>query len=120
MKKEVESSSEELFLQSILARISWSHHIVLMDKEVHLGKRFWYMLNSLEHGNSRNVLGMQIESGLYDRQVSNKKTTNFIYTLPPIQSDYANYLLKDPYIFDFVQAKGKATNVILKNSSQVI
>ncbi len=91
-----------------------------MDKEVHLGKRFWYMLNSLEHGNSRNVLGMQIESGLYDRQVSNKKTTNFIYTLPPIQSDYANYLLKDPYIFDFVQAKGKATNVILKNSSQVI
>ena len=120
LRTEEESSFEELFLQSILARISWSHHIVLMDKEVHLGKRFWYMLNSLEHRNSRNVLGMQIESGLYDRQVSNKKTTNFIYTLPPIQSDYANYLLKDPYIFDFVQAKGKATNVILKNSSQVI
>ena len=28
--------------------------------------------------------------------------------MPPIQSDFANYLLKDPYIFDFVQAKQKA------------
>ncbi len=108
LRTEEESSFEELFLQSILARISWSHHIVLMDKEVHLGKRFWYMLNSLEHGNSRNVLAMQIESGLYERQVSNKKTSNFVHTLPPIQSNYANYLLKDPYIFDFVQAKEKA------------
>ena len=103
-----ESIIEKLFLQSILARISWSHHIVLMDKEPHLGKRFWYMLNSLEHGNSRNVLAMQIESGLYERQVANPKTNNFTNTLPPVQSDFANYLLKDPYIFDFVQAKEKA------------
>jgi predicted nuclease of restriction endonuclease-like (RecB) superfamily len=99
---------EDLFLQSVLARISWSHHIVLMDKEPHLGKRFWYMLNSLEHGNSRNVLAMQIESGLFERQVAAKKLTNFERTLPPPQSDFANYLLKDPYIFDFVQAKEKA------------
>jgi len=108
LKTEGESFNEELFLQSILARTSWSHHITLIHKEEHIGKRFWYMLNSLEHGNSRNVLAMQIESGLYERQVSNKKTSNFVHTLPPIQSDYANYLLKDPYIFDFVQAKEKA------------
>ncbi len=51
--------------------------MVLMDKEPHLGKRFWYMLNSLEHGNSRNILTMQIESRLFERQVTTKKTTNF-------------------------------------------
>ena len=100
--------SEHLFLESILANISWSHHVVLMDKEPHLGKRLWYMLNSLEHGNSRNVLAMQIESGLFERQIAAKKITNFTKTLPPPQSDFANYLLKDPYIFDFVQAKEKA------------
>ena len=99
---------EEVFLGSIIARISWSHHLVLMDKEPHLGKCFWYMLNSLEHGNSRNVLAMQIESGLFERQIAAKKITNFTKTLPPPQSDFANYLLKDPYIFDFVQAKEKA------------
>ena len=99
---------EQLFLGSIVARLTWSHHIILMDKEPHLGKRFWYMLNSLEHGNSRNVLAMQIESGLFERQVSAKKISNFNRTLPPLQSDFANYLLKDPYIFNFVQAKEKA------------
>ncbi len=50
-----------------MAKIRWSHHMVLMDKEPHLGKRFSYMLNSLEHGNSRNILAMQIESGLFER-----------------------------------------------------
>lgn len=99
---------DNLFLKSILAKISWSHHIVLMNKEPHFGKRLWYMLNSLEHGNSRNALAMQIESGLFERQVKTKKITNFKNTLPPAQSDFANYLLKDPYIFDFVQAREKA------------
>jgi predicted nuclease of restriction endonuclease-like (RecB) superfamily len=66
------------------------------------------MLNSLEHGNSRNVLAMQIESGLFERQIATNKINNFKNTLPPVQSDFANYLFKDPYIFDFVQAKEKA------------
>lgn len=99
---------ESLFLQSILARVSWSHHMVLMDKEPHIGKRLWYMLNTLEHGISRNILAMQIESSLFERQIKAKKINNFKHTLPQPQTDFANYLLKDPYIFDFVQAKEKA------------
>lgn len=99
---------EELFLQSIVSRISWSHHIVLKNKVKNLGQRFWYMLHILEHGISRNVLGLQIESGLFERQVKVKKINNFERTLPQPQTDFANYLLKDPYIFDFVQAKEKA------------
>ncbi|TDB66925.1 PDDEXK nuclease domain-containing protein [Arundinibacter roseus] len=107
-QKAIEQSEETLFLSSILAKIPWSHHIVLIDKLGHVGKRLWYMLNSLEHGNSRNILTLQIESGLFERQVSNQKINNFTKNLPPVQSDFANYLLKDPYIFDFVQAQEKA------------
>jgi predicted nuclease of restriction endonuclease-like (RecB) superfamily len=99
---------EEQFLNSIVFRISWSHHMVLSDKVQNLGERFWYMLHILEHGISRNVLRIQIESGLFERQVKAKKINNFKRTLPPPQTDFANYLLKDPYIFDFVQAKEKA------------
>ena len=99
---------ENTFLQSVVARITWSHHVILMDKVAHPGKRFWYMLNTIEHGNSRNVLAMQIASNLFERQVVAKKITNFSKTLPEPQTDFANYMLKDPYIFDFVQAKGKA------------
>lgn len=104
----VAESAAEVFLQSIAARISWSHHIILKNKVQNLGKRFWYMLHTLEHGISRNILSIQIESGLFERQVKAKKINNFERTLPPTQTDFANYLLKDPYIFDFVQAKEKA------------
>lgn len=107
-QRTTEQSEEALFLSSILAKITWSHHVILIDKLRHLGKRLWYMLNSLEHGNSRNILAMQIESGLFERQVSTRKINNFTKNLPPTQSDFANYLLKDPYIFDFVQAQEKA------------
>jgi predicted nuclease of restriction endonuclease-like (RecB) superfamily len=100
--------AELKFLQSIIARISWSHHLILIDKMPSIGKRFWYMLNTIEHGISRNVLAMQIESGLYERQIASKKVNNFERTLPQPQTDFANYLLKDPYVFDFVQANEKA------------
>lgn len=96
------------FLESILSKISWSHHLILLDKEPHLGKRLWYMHHCIENGISRNVLAMHIESDLFERQIETKKINNFNQTLPPSKSDFANYLLKDPYIFDFVQAKEKA------------
>jgi predicted nuclease of restriction endonuclease-like (RecB) superfamily len=79
-----------------------------MDKEPHIGKRIWYMHHAIEHGLSRNILAIQIENSLFERQVAAKKITNFERVLPQAQSDFANYLLKDPYIFDFVQAKEKA------------
>jgi predicted nuclease of restriction endonuclease-like (RecB) superfamily len=66
------------------------------------------MLNTLEHGISKNILLMQIEAGLFERQIALEKISNFKATLPMPQSDFAHYLLKDPYIFDFVHAKEQA------------
>ena len=99
---------DAVFLASIVARISWSHHLVIKNKVPHIGQRLWYMLFALEHGISRNMLALQIDGGLFQRQIKAKKVNNFERTLPPPQTDFANYLFKDPYIFDFVQAKEKA------------
>jgi predicted nuclease of restriction endonuclease-like (RecB) superfamily len=63
------------------------------------------MLHVLEHGITRNVLSIQIESELFERQVKTKKINNFKRARPEPQTDFANYLLNDPNIFDFVQAK---------------
>jgi predicted nuclease of restriction endonuclease-like (RecB) superfamily len=104
----VMKSSDDVFLQSVVARVSWSHHLVIKNKVANTGQRLWYMLYALEHGVSRNVLALQIESGLFERQIKAKKINNFERTLPPAQTDFANYLFKDPYIFDFVQAKERA------------
>ncbi len=99
---------ETFFTNSIIGKISWSHHLVLLNKVPEMPKRFWYMLNTLEHGISKNILSIQVETGLYERQINDKKVNNFSATLPKPQSDFANYLIKDPYIFDFVQAKENA------------
>jgi predicted nuclease of restriction endonuclease-like (RecB) superfamily len=72
----------------------------LLDKLKANGEREWYALKSLEHGWSRNVLVMQIETRAYERQGS--AVTNFPQRLPSPQSDLARDTLKDPYIFDFL------------------
>ncbi|WPQ66595.1 PDDEXK nuclease domain-containing protein [Chitinophaga sancti] len=100
--------TESVFLKAVVARVTWSHQMVLLDKVTDPGKRFWYMLNTIEHGNSRNILASQIDTNLFERQVTTKKITNFSKTLPEPNTDFATYIMKDPYIFDFVQAKEKA------------
>lgn len=56
------------------------------------------MLYALEHGISRNILALQIEGRLFERQVKAKKINNFERTLPQPQTDFVNYLFKDPVI----------------------
>ena len=99
---------EKLFLASPVARINWASHVIMLNNSLPLGVKYWYMKQSVEMGWSSNVLKIQIETNLYNRQISNNKINNFTATLPAPQSDLANYLLKDPYIFDLAGAKEKA------------
>ena len=99
---------EEVFLTSPIAKINWTSQMTILDSSLPLGLSYWYMKQSVEMGWSSNVLKMQIDSDLYSRQISNNKVNNFTTTLPAPQSDLANYLLKDPYIFDLAGAKEKA------------
>lgn len=61
-----EQINEPDFLESVLSAISWSHHLILLDKEPHLVKRLWYMHHCIENGISRNILPIHIESGLFE------------------------------------------------------
>ena len=99
---------EKIFLNSPVARINWASQMVILDGSLPLGIGYWYMKQSVEMGWSSNVLKIQIETNLYSRQISNNKVNNFTATLPAPQSDLANYLLKDPYIFDLAGTKEKA------------
>ena len=99
---------EKLFWASPVARINWASHVIMLNNSLPLGVKYWYMKQSVEMGWSSNVLKIQIETNIYNRQISNNKVNNFTATLPAPQSDLANYLLKDPYIFDLVGAKEKA------------
>ncbi len=88
------------FTQQPVAQIPWGHHTVLLDKVTDPEQRLWYIHKTIEHGWSRNILTMQIESDLFHR--SGKAITNFSSTLPALDSDLAQDALKDPYVFDFI------------------
>lgn len=99
---------ENGFICSPVSKINWASHMVLMDSKLSLGNRYWYMKQSVEFGWSSTILKIQIESDLFQRQIEKQKVSNFTATLPEPQSDLANYLLKDPYIFDLAGAKERA------------
>lgn len=93
---------EEIFKQSAVVRTNWASHVILLNSKLPLGERYWYITQAVANGWSSNVLQMQIETNLFARQITAKKVSNFSVQLPKPQSDLANYLMKDPYIFDMM------------------
>ncbi|NJC23597.1 putative nuclease of restriction endonuclease-like (RecB) superfamily [Arthrobacter pigmenti] len=87
-------------LQTPSATLPWSHHVALLEKADDPQTRLWYAEKAIEEGWSRNVLVHQIETRLHER--SGNAVANFKATLPPSDSDLAQQMTKDPYVFDFV------------------
>ncbi len=83
-----------------LFMIPWGHNRVIISKCKTIDEALYYVRNTIKNGISRNVLIHQIETNLYKRDA--KAITNFEATLPPIQSDLAKEITKDPYNFDFL------------------
>ena len=100
MRAFAEAYQDKEFVQQLVAQIPWGHNVRLLDKVKTLEERHWYIQQTIINGWSRNVLEMQVESGLYKRQ--GEAVTNFERTLPQPQSDLAQQLIKDPYNFDFL------------------
>jgi predicted nuclease of restriction endonuclease-like (RecB) superfamily len=106
MKAFAEAWPDGPILQAALAKITWYHNLTLLEKVKSCEERLWYAQQTIINGWSRNVLVMQIESGLFRRQ--GKAITNFQTALPAPQSDLAQQILKDPYNFDFLTLTNEA------------
>jgi len=95
---------QESIVQEALAQLTWSHQIALLEKLKTPEERLAYAAAAVEHGWSRGILVIQIESGYLKR--IGAAVHNFARTLPPPQSDLAVQTLKDPYLFDFLELTG--------------
>ena len=106
MRKFAELFPDFEIVQVALAQLTWYHLQLLMDKVSSDKSQFlWYADRTLENGWSRNVLLHQVGMKLYERQAIADKATNFGKTLPSPQSELAQETLKNPYVFDFVEAR---------------
>jgi predicted nuclease of restriction endonuclease-like (RecB) superfamily len=90
--------SEDEFVQHVAAQLPWGHVMVLLDRLNTREERDWYATRAVAEGWNRNVLEHFIKVDLY-RQVGSA-LTNFAATLDAPDSELAQELVKDPYVFE--------------------
>lgn len=96
-----EYKDDEEFLH-LGAKLPWKHNIALIEKVKDRNIRKWYMQKCFEEGWSKSILIYQIDTDLYKRQVSTIKHNNFSLTLKQ-NSDLADNMMKEPYVFDLIE-----------------
>lgn len=104
------------FVQAVLAQITWTHVIMIMDKVSDDTQRRWYSERTIKNGWSYRVLAHQIESKLYERQAIAEKVSNFESRLPAPQSELAVQTMKDPYVFDFIPLREELVERDVENA----
>ena len=100
MRKFAEAWADRAIVQRSIAQLPWRSNLALIEKLADTDDRLWYARHTAENGWSREILELQIESGLHKRQ--GKAVNNFVLALPPADSDMAAQVFKDPYLFDFI------------------
>lgn len=100
MRAFAEAWPEAEIVQQAVGQLPWGHNLVLLTRLKDPKQRLAYAQSAIEHGWSRNVLNIHIETRLLER--TGQAASNFAVSLPKPQSDLARESLKDPYRFDFL------------------
>ncbi|WP_051321447.1 PDDEXK nuclease domain-containing protein [Chrysiogenes arsenatis] len=100
MRKFAEEWPDRAIVQRTVAQIPWRSNLTLLEKIKDSKLRLWYAEQTITNGWSKNILAVQIETKLHKR--TGQTANNFQATLPPDDSDMANQIFKDPYLFDFL------------------
>ena len=91
--------AEKLFVE--ICSIPWDHQRRIIDKcKSDAKKAIFFVRKVIENSWGRDMLLNFLGTDLYERQA--KAITNFSKTLPTLQSDLAQQITKDPYVFNFL------------------
>ncbi len=102
------------FLQPLVGEISWTKHIVILNKCKDNQERQFYILSTQKFGWTKNVLIHQIENKTFEKYLLNQ--TNFEDTLPPSVKNQAYLAVKDEYTFDFLGLADEHSERELENA----
>jgi predicted nuclease of restriction endonuclease-like (RecB) superfamily len=88
-------------LQPLVAEISWSHNLVILEKCKDDAAREFYIRLTRKFGWTKNVLTHQIENQTYEKTLLNQ--TNFETAIAEEYRNQARLAVKDDYVFDFLE-----------------
>lgn len=92
--------TRQAIIQQAVGQLPWRHNLVLLSKLKDQELRMPYAQCAVEHGWSRSVLEMQIETKRIERE--GKAVANFTGCLPAVDTDLARQSFKASYLFDFL------------------
>ncbi|ANP74832.1 PDDEXK nuclease domain-containing protein [Cryobacterium arcticum] len=98
-------TGEAPIVQQAVGQLPWGHITVLLDKLDDLTTRQWYAAEAAKNGWSRNVLLNQIKNRTLER--TGAAPSNFAAELAAPDSELAQQIAKDPYVFDFLELSGE-------------
>ena len=114
MRAFAEAWPDEAIVQQAVGQLPWGHNLVLLARLKTSELRLAYAQRAIEHGWSRSVLEIQIESRRLERE--GRAITNFTERLPAPDTDLARQSLKDPYLFDFLCIGKEADERVIEAS----
>ncbi|MBD3887621.1 DUF1016 domain-containing protein [Phormidium tenue FACHB-886] len=88
-------------LQPMVAEISWTHNLVIMEKCKDELEREFYIRMTRKYGWTKNVLVHHIENQTYEKTLLNQ--TNFEAAVAEEYRDQAKLAVRDDYVFDFLE-----------------
>lgn len=106
------SSNEKL--PALLAEISWTHNVAILEKCEDPLEREFYIRMSRKYAWSYRALMNHIENQTYEKTLLGQ--TNFDVTLPAHIQDQARLLVKDEYTFGFLELDDEFSERQLENA----
>ena len=110
-------------LQPLVGEISWTKHVVILNKCKNNLERQFYILATKKFGWTKSILIHQLENKTYELYLSNQ--TNFEKNLPPEINNQAHLAVKDEYTFDFLNladehSESELENALIQNIRQFL
>lgn len=104
----------EEFVQQAAAQLPWGHVMVLLDRLDTREERDWYAAAAAANGWSRSVLLHHIKTGL--RAATGAAPSNFASSLPSGDSELAQQIVKDPYVFEHLGLVERAVERVVEQA----
>ena len=95
------ADSDKKLLQAV-AVLRWGHNLLLINKGLSDEATYFYAMECIEKRWNRDLLLNAIKMDVYSSQKDRIRDNNFSATLPAVQSDAANAILKDTYNLGFL------------------
>lgn len=95
------AASDKKLLQ-LVALLQWGHNLLLINKKLSDEETFYYAKECVEKGWNRDLLLNAIKMDSYSLHKNEIRDNNFSKTLPALQADAANEILKDSYNLGFL------------------